>query len=197
MACGKIAEGVIIDCTVRLIAGTMETVILVNYDDYKLATVTPGSDPLSVTSVDFTPLLTGTYGFEFTGKKNSNDPLVESNRGTYDLYYKHSLGMKIFSNDVATKRTLDDMGDSLVVAFVENKNSGTAGDSSFEIYGSQAGLEISQLNRNPNDADTKGAWDLILANSDDDLEGTVPLQFFDTDYATTKANFLGLLDAIA
>lgn len=210
-ACGEISAGIALDCKARLVAGTMENIILMNYDKFKALNDTQlvfdALNNLVVSDINFTGSDPGTYAWQFTGKKNSNAPLVEAQRGTYDLYYKHTLGFKVFANDPNAKAIIDSMSDSLVVAIVQNKNTTsdstdgtvtpTDGNSAYEIYGADSGLQLATSTRNPNDAETKGAWDLVLSNDDNELEGHVPLTIWDgTSYATTKTMVDALLDPV-
>ena len=211
-ACGELSAGIALDCKARLIAGTNENIILMNYDLFKSLVIGTNLiyDPLNnliVNDINFTGLDAGTYAWQFTGKKNSNAPLVEATRGTYDLYYKHSVGFKVFANDPNAKAIVDSMSDSLVVAIVQNKTQQTDstdgaatpidGNSAYEIYGAQSGMQIATNTRNPNDPETKGAWDILLSNDEDELEGHIPLTIWDgISYASTKAIVDALLEPV-
>jgi hypothetical protein len=78
------------------------------------------------------------------------------------------------------------MKDGRFVVITENYFKGVAGNASFEIYGLTTGLEMSVLERDPNTADTQGAFDFTFTTINN-KEPRLPNSLFNTDYATSKA----------
>ena len=85
------------------------------------------------------------------------------------------------------------MVDGLVIAILQNKFRGENGDTEFEIYGLDTGLEVQELTRIQQDADTQGAYNIVLRSSEQSKEAHLPATLFLTDRAITKAIVDGLL----
>jgi hypothetical protein len=88
---------------------------------------------------------------------------------------------------------LEKMALGKMVAVVENVNAAGNADSVFEMFGQGVGMEVVALTRLSRDADTMGAFAITLQTPDNQgKESKLPLSFWDTDYATTKAKVVAL-----
>jgi hypothetical protein len=81
----------------------------------------------------------------------------------------------------------------LVVAIVQNNRKGLDGNSAFEIYGLETGLRLQELERILADAETQGAYNLLIRNDEISRPSSLPHTLWDTDYATTLALVNGLV----
>lgn len=182
--CGKINANIKKDCEVPLQMGTRDLAKIINFSDI----VSIVYDSTNKAQVKDIVLASGKTAFEIDGFKNSIRPLTGLEDGTYFKRHNHSVEILGFDISIDTKEQLNAGIEGRYVVITENYFQGTAGESAFEIYGLTAGLEITALDRNPNDAETQGAFH-IMFSTPLNKEPKLPNAFFDTDYATTKAIF--------
>ncbi len=189
--CGKISAGLTIDCNNPLQAGAEDQLILINRDDWLDATITYNvTNPEIIESV---VLASGVVAYSYQGKNNSIAPKYEFIKQTYAEVYSHEVNFKVFNVDSVAKEQLEKMAKGSMVAIVQNKFKGTDGNSAFEVYGANAGLNVSQNIRDVINQENQGAFDVILKSDEASLEPHMPKTFFITDLATTKAAVEGLL----
>lgn len=183
VACPGISADVFLNCTKPISAGVKDLLYLFNFADLE-SVVENVSNPNIIEDI---VLASGAKIYRFEGKNNSNEPRAALVKGAYSTAYDHEVIFKVFSVESDTKKQLQYMANTKMVAIVENNFKGVAGSVPFEIYGLTSGLELLALERILNDADTQGAYNLTLASNETIKEPTLPKTFFDTDYATTKA----------
>lgn len=189
--CGKISSAFTINCDNPLQAGTEDTLVLINWEDWLDAALTVNMSNNQI--VENIVLGSGITGYEVQGKNNSIAPKYEMIKQPYAEVYNHEINYKIFGVSADLKAQLEKKAKGRFVAIVYNKYKGADGNSAFEIYGADAGLVVTQLLRDVNSADTQGAFDVILKTSEQSLEPHMPKTLFITDYATTKSVVEGLL----
>lgn len=189
--CGKISANQTIDCDNPLQAGTEDTLVLINYEDWLDAALTLNGTNTQI--VENIVLASGIIGYEMQGKNNSIAPKYELVKQAYAEVYNHELNYKVFGVSAATKAQLEKKAKGRFVAIVYNKYKGTSGNAAFEIYGADAGLVVTQMIRDVNNQDTQGAFDIILKSSELSMEPHMPKSLFITDYATTKLLVEGLV----
>lgn len=118
--------------------------------------------------------------YEYTGKNNSNEPMSTMEKTRYNEAHLHEVRIKVFSNDPDVKKELQNGTKTKKVVVVQNN------DGDFEVYGLGQGLVVKEMVRNPLDAETGGAWDILLGSDDNvSKEPRVPETFLDTDFDTT------------
>jgi len=188
--CGKISANVGIYCDNPLQAGSEDTLIVFNYDDWQNAAITfNGVNPQIIENV---VMASGIVGYAYEGKNNSIGPKYEFIKQTYAEVYNHEINFKVFDVSPTAKAQLELMAKGSFVAIVNNKFKGASGNAAYEVYGTDAGLVMSQNVRDLLNQDTQGAFDVILKSSETALEPHMPKTFFDTNLATTKAIVDGL-----
>jgi len=162
--CSEINASVLFDCDNPMVAGAGDNLYLINKADWDDAVITPdGSNPQLITGI---VLPSGKTSYKFEGKNYSVEPTQKLVKQKYAEVYDHEVSFKVFVTDAATKLQLEKMSSGSVVAIVENIHRGADGSSAFEIYGMAAGLEVQELERVLADADTQGAFSLILRSSE-------------------------------
>jgi hypothetical protein len=110
---------------------------------------------------------------------------------TVSVGYDHQITCNVWNVSQIQKNNLERMALGKITAIVENVDQN--GDSSFEVYGLNVGMEVQTMARIANDLETAGSFAIDLKTSDNTgKEAKMPLSYFDTDYATTKAK----IDAI-
>lgn len=180
--CGGIAGNIAFNCDAPLQAGTEDRLILYNKADiegYTLAAL----NEMVVTDLTLGATKTG---FTISGRRNSNAPSWALIPGTITDQFDHIINFKALDLSPASKLVLQGMVGGLYVAVVENKGRGTAGNTAFEIYGLDAGMELNVMTRNPNDTATNGAVDVTVQSGEISKEPKLPRTWFDTSYAATK-----------
>lgn len=187
--CANITENLELDCDKPLQGGTRDKMVLMNYDDWINAVITPNVTNSNV--YESIVLASGTIGYKVEGQNNSNTPKPTFKRGKYTGAFDHEVKFLVFTIDPATKVQIEKMAKGRLVAIVENNHKGTAGESSFEVYGAGAGLIVPDggITRDPVSTDDQGAYQVTLKSSEVSLEAKLPASIFLTDYATSKAIF--------
>lgn len=186
--CGQISSNITIDCSNPLSGGANDRLVLINKDDWDEATLTGTS-----TLITGITLATGATAFSYEGKNNSVEPRQALVKQRYAEVYDHEAMFKVFKADAATKAQLELLAKGKVVAIVENNWKGAAGAGAFEVYGADTGLFVQELERALADADTQGAFNVVLRTSEQSKESHLPATLFLTSYAITKAIVDGLL----
>jgi len=188
-ACSLISSGILADCDTKPVAGTETEIFLANREDivdldYNI------SNSMIVEGINMVALK---KFYKFKGIKQSNNPSAKMNKSKYVNNWIHLLDFLIFANDGAAKKLINDLSSAEVVAIVQNKWKGASGNMAYEMLGFSAGLVLVAAERNPNDAETAGAWKLSLGQDEGQFEDLPPLTIFDTDLATTTSLITALL----
>jgi len=189
------------DCTDPIIGGVEAVVYLFNRDDIA-AYVRDSTNPQIITDITMAvvtpaqvgpPAVPAVYakGFQYQGYNTSVKPKTTFVKKDYSSRYDHTLDFVVFQKGSAVKAEIEKFGTNRVVAIVENTYK--SGDSAFEVFGTDLGLELTTLTADPNDANSEGAYVINLQSPANFKEPHMPATFFITDYATTKAALLALV----
>lgn len=187
--CGAISAGLSLDCDYPPMGGTTEDLILMNFGD--IASVTRNVANKQI--IEAVTKVSAKTGYKYEGKNESLEPQANLVKQRYADSYDHEVMFIVFLNTPVAKQQLQKMVGGKLVAFVENKHKNSAGDTSYEVYGLGVGLYVAELSRIVVDADTQGAYKLILRTPENSKEANLPNPLFITDYATTKAVYDGLI----
>lgn len=179
--CGQITQPQLIDCDNPVQGGTREKAYIVNYTDWE--SVVFGADDYTVEAI---VLAVTKKAFVIEGKNNSIAPKATMVEQGFNNMFDHEIIMKGFDIKPAVKNELNSMKDGRFVIIIENYFRGVNGEVAFEIYGRTTGLEMTALERDPNNADTQGAFDYTFFTKLN-KEPKLPNPLFLTNYATTKA----------
>lgn len=185
--CGAISGNILFDCENPMQSGTRDRAWIINLAD--IDTITYNTNKMIVEEIT---LKAGKTAFYIDGQNNSIMPKASLVKLTYHDVYDHVIKMLGFDISPSTKENLEGMKSGRFVIITENVFKGTGGNSAFEIYGLNVGLELTILEKDPNNQDTQGAFDFTFATNKN-KEPKMPLTFFDTDYNTTKELIEGLL----
>ena len=189
-SCGNLTIGATYDCDDPLQPGVNPRLILMNLDDILLVTYDVGNDRL-ITDISIKTGVLAAYAFD--GFRQSLNPSVEFVPQTLSIGYRHTVEFQVFDISSTQKLNLEKMALGKIVAVVENKNSPGNVDSVFEVFGLGTGMEVQTMTRINRDLETAGSWSIVLSTPDNEgQEATLPISWFDTDYATT----LALVDAL-
>jgi len=177
---GLITAAVTPNCTYPLINGDEVIVRIANRS--QIDTYTFGSNPLVIE--DITMLSTFKF-WKFTAAKDSviskSSLLVKK----FGNRHKHSLDLVIMAVNGATKTQLEALAQGNVVVIVEHKFKGLNGESAFEIFGREQGMEMSVLDRDQSNGDNLGGYAITLTTNDNAPEGHLPAPLDAGTYADT------------
>ena len=187
--CAGITVGAAFDCENPLQPGVRQRLLIGNLSD--IASITRGGTPNVI--LDITMKSTKAM-FAFEGVKQSITAQSELVVQTLSNAYNHQVGLSVFEVDSVQKLNLQGMMATAQFAIVENSKDDSLGDSVFEVFGINRGMEGSELLRINADTDTSGAYVITLVTPDEGgKETTLPESFWDTDLATTEALVEALL----
>jgi len=193
-ACGGISIGAGYDCNNPITPGVNQRLLLINKDDIIGVTY----DLTETSLITDITLDTGKQAFAFQGVRQSLRPQSAFVPQTVSVGYDHQIDFLVFDISQAQKDNLEAMGLEKFVAVVQNINSPGNADALFEVFGLGVGMELQSNVRINSDLETGGAFSLQLKTSDNEgKESKMPQNWFDTDFATTKAKVDALLTPAA
>lgn len=187
--CSKIKTGFTNQvCGKPAIAGTTARVILVSYSDVDKAKSVVADNIIS--SLILKP---GATGYEVDSLPNATVGSDTINAGTYMKTHQHNVVVRIFKKSEAAKRFVNGLTNARVIAIVENNDRGDNGDTKYEVYGWDSGLELTEITVTTEMTDGV-AYQVTLANGTIAQEGSLPMSLYNTDEATTDLMVNGLIN---
>ena len=182
--CSGISLGAGYSCENPIQPGVDQRLVIGNLDDIDWAnTVYDTERPNVVTNL---ALLPGKSAYAFEGVRRSNNPQYSLVPATVSVGYSHQVDFSVFDISPEQKENLESMAVKPTFAIVQNRNDVGNGDTYFEIYGLQNGLEMSSTVRIPADSETSGAFVITLITAEDGpKESKMPATYFNTDFDTT------------
>lgn len=197
MNCNDISASLIADvCGEQAASGTGKRVILINFNDRDKALSTVTSDVISEIVLNENKVA---YALTNT-EDNANVGECSLVKGTYKPRWQHDVTCRLFTKDELTKAFMNKIVNAKVIAIVENKAEGYAAQSTkgspgatkYEVYGWDAGLEVSEATGSTEIADGV-VYQFKAGSPERSKEGSLPKSFFDTDIATTELAIDSLL----
>ena len=186
--CSKIKTGFINQvCGKPAIAGTTARVILISYSD-----VDKSKSVVSNNVISSLILKAGATGYEVDSLPNATVGSDTINAGTYLKTHQHNVVVRIFKKSEAAKKFVNGLTNARVIAIVENNDTGDNGDTKYEVYGWDSGLELTEITVTTEMTDGV-AYQVTLANGTIAQEGSLPMSLFNTDEKTTDLMVDGLL----
>ena len=186
--CSKIKTGFTNQvCGKPAIAGTAARVILVSYSD-----ADKSKSVVSDNVISSFILKAGATGYEVDSLPNATVGSDTINAGTYLKTHQHNVVVRIFKKSEAAKKFVNGLTNARVIAIVENNDTGDNGDTKYEVYGWDSGLELTEITVTTEMTDGV-AYQVTLANGTIAQEGSLPMSLFNTDEKTTDLMVNGLL----
>jgi hypothetical protein len=186
--CSKIKTGFINQvCSKPAIAGTTARVILLSYSD-----VDKSKSVVTDNIISSLILKAGATGYEVDSLPNATVGSDTINAGTYLKTHQHNVVVRIFKKSEAAKKFVNGLTNARVIAIVENNDTGDNGDTKYEVYGWDSGLELTEITVTTEMTDGV-AYQVTLANGTIAQEGSLPMSLFNTDEKTTDLMVDGLL----
>ena len=186
--CSKIKTGFTNQvCGKPAIAGTTARVILLSYAD-----VDKSKSVVTDNGISSLILKAGATGYEVDSLPNATVGSDTINAGTYLKTHQHNVVVRIFKKSEAAKKFVNGLTNARVIAIVENNDTGDNGDTKYEVYGWDSGLELTEITVTTEMTDGV-AYQVTLANGTIAQEGSLPMSLFNTDEKTTDLMVEGLL----
>jgi hypothetical protein len=186
--CSKIKTGFTNQvCGKPAIAGTTARVILLSYSD-----VDKSKSVVTDNVISSLILKAGATGYEVDSLPNATVGSDTINAGTYLKTHQHNVVVRIFKKSEAAKKFVNGLTNARVIAIVENNDTGDIGDTKYEVYGWDSGLELTEITVTTEMTDGV-AYQVTLANGTIAQEGSLPMSLFNTDEKTTDLMVEGLL----
>lgn len=186
--CSKIKTGFTNQvCGKPAIAGTTARVILLSYSD-----VDKSKSVVTDNVISSLILKAGATGYEVDSLPNATVGSDTINAGTYLKTHQHNVVVRIFKKSEAAKKFVNGLTNARAIAIVENNDTGDNGDTKYEAYGWDSGLELTEITVTTEMTDGV-AYQVTLANGTIAQEGSLPMSLFNTDEATTDLMVDGLL----
>lgn len=186
--CSKIKTGFTNQvCGKPAIAGTTARVILISYSD-----VDKSKSVVSNNVISSLILKAGATGYEVDSLPNATVGSDTINAGTYLKTHQHNVVVRIFKKSEAAKKFVNGLTNARVIAIVENNDTGDNGDTKYEVYGWDSGLELTEITVTTEMTDGV-AYQVTLANGTIAQEGSLPMSLFDTNEKITDLMVEGLL----
>lgn len=186
--CSKIKTGFINQvCGKPAIAGTTARVILLSYSD-----ADKSKSVVTDNVISSLILKAGATGYEVDSLPNATVGSDTVNAGTYLKTHQHNVVVRIFKKSEAAKKFVNGLTNARVIAIVENNDTGDNGDTKYEVYGWDSGLELTEITVTTEMTDGV-AYQVTLANGTIAQEGSLPMSLFNTDEKTTDLMVDGLL----
>lgn len=186
--CGNLSKGLVASlCGKAPASGTGKKTVLVPYDDIdRTASVVTGNVASSVI------LKSGKIGYLFTSKPNATTGEATFAKGKYINLLDHAVTLRTFVKNQSAKDFMNELiAGARVVVFVDNNESGDAGETKYEVYGWDSGLTLSELPISTELADGV-VYSAKLASDENSKEGQLPLSFFVTSPTATEAALASL-----
>lgn len=186
--CSKIKTGFTNQvCGRPAIAGTTARVILLSYSD-----ADKSKSIVTDNVISSLILKAGATGYEVDSLPNATVGSDTINAGTYLKTHQHNVVVRIFKKSEAAKKFVNGLTNARVIAIVENNDTGENGDTKYEVYGWDSGLELTEITVTTEMTDGV-AYQVTLANGTIAQEGSLPMSLFNTDEKTTDLMVEGLL----
>ena len=151
-----------------------------------------GKPAIAGTTARVILLKAGATGYEVDSLPNATVGSDTINAGTYLKTHQHNVVVRIFKKSEAAKKFVNGLTNARVIAIVENNDTGDNGDTKYEVYGWDSGLELTEITVTTEMTDGV-AYQVTLANGTIAQEGSLPMSLFNTDEQTTDLMVEGLL----
>ena len=187
--CSKVTIGYAqTECGSVPVAGTTGYSVMMSYSDIDRtkSTIVDGV----LTSI---VLKTGAKGYEVVTLSNSGiEGSVAASVGTHLTTFLHTTVVRMFQKSEAGKKFVNQFGTARVVLLVQNNDVGPLGEVTYEVYGWDSGLTLSEVVASTVMADDI-AYTVTVASQGAAKEGSIAKSFFVTDVDTTTTAVAKLL----
>lgn len=181
-----LAANVLSDCANLPTSGCDETLYIFNKSDVSAWTESGGV-------ISNLALLATKEGYKIEGINRSLNAGHDIEKTGFTSGYKHWVEFLLPQNTQAAKEQAEAMKNGRFICIIKRNKADGLGD--YEVYGKSLGMSVEEHSAEVNNADTGGNIRIKLMSLENEREPKVPQQYFDTDFATTKAEIEGLIAA--
>jgi hypothetical protein len=182
--CGKLSQGIAIDCDALSTPGLRDKLFLINFDEKGTLTRLP-NNPLAASAIT---LAASALAYEFEGLNNSVDGNVDAVKPGFRTLFSHNVTFRVFEVSATSKKVISDITKGKYVAILVT-NSET-----IEILGWKSGLTIAEGTiQNYKDLETGGGFVINLVSDEESPEDDLPISFVGS---TSPYNFNAALATI-
>lgn len=183
--CAQISANLALAACQNSAVGLESELVLINRDDIDFAGSTVTGNVISALV-----LKSGKTGFLYTSEKNAFEGDSPLNKGTYKTGFNHQLVLRAFLKAQLTKDQINALAKTKVVAVVKNKDN-VSGETKFEVYGWENGLELNDLSAPTTDGDGV-IYTITLGTGENQRESELPKSFYTTSVTATETAFEAL-----
>jgi len=184
MSCeNKLAKNFIRQCGYKPKSGLENNIFLLNTKEIDKALSQLSASRASVTSLTL-EAAAKIYKAEGAGKfPQGTTELVKGDNGSS---WKHGATVRILYYGEDQREQLQKMvDDGRITAIIEKKDTGLAGELTYDVLGYESGMAVATVTWNSNEND--GVVVITLSTEEGEEESTDRKIFMDTDLTTTKA----------
>lgn len=181
--CGKITKAQTFDCTKAIVGGAKDRIFVINFEDAYAPTASITRSTTNPQIIRAIALPTSAKAYKWEGPANSVIATAKLNRGKYKNKYEQVVGLPIMANSVDLKLELEKAGHGKFIVIVENNDQN--GDAIFEVYFLERGGIVIKNERDINNADLEGGYDINFGQEDAYRESHLPATFAVLNTATT------------
>lgn len=164
-----ITAGILLDCdTINAAVGVDKDLILVNYEDFDAAaTKDAGNIELddangNVDGLTNIELKIAAVQYIFEGTDYSVIPNITAEvKDDGNIWYLHSIAFTVYSKKSTDRNTLEDLGNSRVIAIAVDRSTGL-----YELFGADQGLKLSAVERAYVGSQNSNFYTVTLATPD-------------------------------
>lgn len=192
MSCKSITDGVIAAlCCDPAIGGTHGDIILVNYADIDRGLTTVVDNVITNLI-----LKQGSKAYKYESLEDVPMASVSYEKGTYIGYFQHDVTLRFLVKNEDVKSFVNSLSCARVVAIVHNKELGSDGDMSYEVYGFDSGLELNSLEGTTEVTDGV-VYEAVTGSGDRSKEKSLPKTLNYGTLSDTEDAIDGLLNPAA
>ena len=168
------------DCDTPAVAGVYGKVILLPHDAIDRTVSAQADNVLSNIA-----LKSGRKGAAFDTFDTAVLGAASLVAGTYTNTMQHDLTLRVFVKTEAVKDFVNSFINARVAAIVKNKESGTAGETTYEVYGFDAGMKLTAITSDTSMADGV-VYELVLGSDETSKERSLPKSVWAGSLADTE-----------
>lgn len=185
--CAQLSKNLALAACQNSAPGLEAELLLINFDDVdRTQSVVTGN------VISDLILKTGKTGYHYTSEKNAFEGDSPLNKGTYRTGFNHSLILRAFLKNQNVKDEINALAKSRFIAVTKNKDT-VSGETKFEVYGWENGLELSDLSAPTTDGDGV-IYTITIATGENQRESELPKSFYKTSVDATQTAYEALYD---
>jgi hypothetical protein len=178
MNCSKITGNLQMASCRNAVAGIKGEAIIINFDDWKAATITELNGVISAIA-----LAGATKASKFTSHEKAFESSSNLQKGTYNSSFAHQIIMRAFDRTQTLKDDINKMANGRYVAIIINRDQNDE-PTTVELLGAENGLVANAIEHNSADNDGV-AYAITLGSEEGAYESEIPKSVYTNSLAAT------------